>query len=56
MKTKIIQRVRFFGLYIVENTADTTNYLTISALNKKGAHKEQQLAELEASGNHCAIK
>lgn len=32
------------------------NYLTISALNKKGAYEEQQLAELEAGGNHCAIK
>jgi glyoxylase-like metal-dependent hydrolase (beta-lactamase superfamily II)/rhodanese-related sulfurtransferase len=32
------------------------NYLTISVLNKKGRYDGQQLAELEAGGNHCAIK
>ena len=31
------------------------NYLTISGLNRKGSYKDQQLAELEAGGNHCAI-
>jgi glyoxylase-like metal-dependent hydrolase (beta-lactamase superfamily II)/rhodanese-related sulfurtransferase len=31
------------------------NYLAIAALNRKGSHEGQQLAELEAGGNHCAI-
>jgi glyoxylase-like metal-dependent hydrolase (beta-lactamase superfamily II) len=31
------------------------NYLTIAALNRKGSSEGQQLAELEAGGNHCAI-
>lgn len=31
------------------------NYLTIAGLNKKGFYDGQQLAELEAGGNHCAI-
>ena len=31
------------------------NYLTIAGLNKKGSYEGQQLAELEAGGNHCAI-
>lgn len=31
------------------------NYLTIAELNKKGSYDAQQLAELEAGGNHCAI-
>ena len=31
------------------------NYLTIASLNKKGSHEGQQLADLEAGGNHCAI-
>jgi glyoxylase-like metal-dependent hydrolase (beta-lactamase superfamily II)/rhodanese-related sulfurtransferase len=31
------------------------NYLTIASLNKKGSHGGQQLADLEAGGNHCAI-
>lgn len=31
------------------------NYLTIASLNKKGSHESQQLADLEAGGNHCAI-
>ena len=31
------------------------NYLTIAGLNKKGSYGGQQLAELEAGGNHCAI-
>lgn len=31
------------------------NYLAITSLNKKGSHEGEQLAELEAGGNHCAI-
>jgi glyoxylase-like metal-dependent hydrolase (beta-lactamase superfamily II) len=31
------------------------NYLTITAINKKGSYEGQQLADLEAGGNHCAI-
>lgn len=31
------------------------NYVTIAGLNKKGSYDGQQLAELEAGGNHCAI-
>ena len=31
------------------------NYLTIASLNKKGNYEGQQLADLEAGGNHCAI-
>ena len=31
------------------------NYLTIASINKKGSYDEQQLADLEAGGNHCAI-
>lgn len=32
------------------------NYLTIAAINIKGSVDGQVLAELEAGGNHCAIK
>ena len=32
------------------------NYQTISSMNKKGSHEGFQLADLEAGGNHCAIK
>ncbi|HTF31485.1 MAG TPA: MBL fold metallo-hydrolase [Flavitalea sp.] len=31
------------------------NYLTIAGLNRKGSYEGQQLSELEAGGNHCAI-
>lgn len=31
------------------------NYVTIAGLNKKGSYDGQELAELEAGGNHCAI-
>jgi glyoxylase-like metal-dependent hydrolase (beta-lactamase superfamily II)/rhodanese-related sulfurtransferase len=31
------------------------NYLTIASLNKRGSHEGQELADLEAGGNHCAI-
>jgi glyoxylase-like metal-dependent hydrolase (beta-lactamase superfamily II)/rhodanese-related sulfurtransferase len=31
------------------------NYLAIAEINKKGVHDIQQLADLEAGGNHCAI-
>lgn len=31
------------------------NYLTIASINKKGSYDGQQLADLEAGGNHCAI-
>jgi glyoxylase-like metal-dependent hydrolase (beta-lactamase superfamily II)/rhodanese-related sulfurtransferase len=31
------------------------NYITIAGLNKKGSYDREQLAELEAGGNHCAI-
>ena len=31
------------------------NYLTIAGLNKQGSYDRQQLAELEAGGNHCSI-
>ncbi len=31
------------------------NYLTIGSLNRKGGYEGQQLADLEAGGNHCAI-
>jgi glyoxylase-like metal-dependent hydrolase (beta-lactamase superfamily II)/rhodanese-related sulfurtransferase len=31
------------------------NYLTIATLNRKGSYEGQQLADLEAGGNHCAI-
>jgi glyoxylase-like metal-dependent hydrolase (beta-lactamase superfamily II)/rhodanese-related sulfurtransferase len=31
------------------------NYLTIAGLNKKGSYEGQDLPELEAGGNHCAI-
>ena len=31
------------------------NYLAIAELNRKGSYAGQQLAELEAGGNHCAI-
>ncbi len=31
------------------------NYLTIAALNRNGSYEVQQLADLEAGGNHCAI-
>lgn len=31
------------------------NYLTITSLNKKGSYEGQQLADLEAGGNRCAI-
>ena len=31
------------------------NYLAIAGLNRKGSYDGQQLAELEAGGNHCAI-
>jgi glyoxylase-like metal-dependent hydrolase (beta-lactamase superfamily II)/rhodanese-related sulfurtransferase len=31
------------------------NYLTIASLNRKGSYEGQQLADLEAGGNHCAI-
>ncbi len=31
------------------------NYLTIATLNKKGSHEGQELSDLEAGGNHCAI-
>jgi len=31
------------------------NYLTITSLNRKGSYGGQQLADLEAGGNHCAI-
>ncbi|MBA4056093.1 MAG: rhodanese, partial [Marivirga sp.] len=32
------------------------NYLTIAGINKTGVFDGQQLADLEAGGNHCAIK
>jgi len=31
------------------------NYLTIVGINKQGSYEGQQLADLEAGGNHCAI-
>lgn len=32
------------------------NYLAIATINKKGSYEGQVLADLEAGGNHCAIK
>lgn len=31
------------------------NYLAIASINRSGTHEGQQLADLEAGGNHCAI-
>ena len=32
------------------------NYLTIAGINKRGSYESYQLSDLEAGGNHCAIK
>jgi glyoxylase-like metal-dependent hydrolase (beta-lactamase superfamily II)/rhodanese-related sulfurtransferase len=32
------------------------NYLAIAGINRKGSYESQILADLEAGGNHCAIK
>lgn len=43
--------------YVLSRVPPTPpNYLAIAAINKNGLYDVQQLADLEAGGNHCAIK
>lgn len=45
----------FVGYSLSKIPPTPPNYLTIAGINKKGSYDGQQLAELEAGGNHCAI-
>lgn len=56
-KTELLKlEEKEFVKYILTRIPPTPpNYLTIASLNKKGSHEGQQLADLEAGGNHCAI-
>jgi glyoxylase-like metal-dependent hydrolase (beta-lactamase superfamily II)/rhodanese-related sulfurtransferase len=54
--TKILSSETSFVDYTLSRIPPTPpNYLTIASINKKGSYDGQELADLEAGGNHCAI-